>query len=99
MLFFGLQFKLTTSLQVDMTLPNLSGGLYFSENGKSGYTDVLSYPLRLKELQRELFEAYPLFTSKSALFHASALQLTFQAYSWRLLSGASVTGGSLASNA
>ena len=47
-----------------MTLPNLSGGLYFSEDGRTGYTDVLSYPLRL------------------------------QACSWRLLPGASVTGGS-----
>ena len=34
--------------KVDVTLPNLSGGLYFSEDGLSGYTEVLSYPLRLQ---------------------------------------------------
>ncbi|CAE7611652.1 NDX1 [Symbiodinium sp. CCMP2592] len=36
------------SSRVDVTLPNLSGGLYFSEDGRSGYTEVLSYPLRLQ---------------------------------------------------
>lgn len=33
------------SSRVDVTLPNLSGGL---SDGRSGYTDVLSYPLRLQ---------------------------------------------------
>ncbi|CAE7890413.1 hypothetical protein AK812_SmicGene21039 [Symbiodinium microadriaticum] len=33
------------SSRVDVTLPNLSGGL---SDGRSGYTDLLSYPLRLQ---------------------------------------------------
>jgi len=33
---------------LDITLPNLSGGLPFSQGGISGNTDLLAYPLRLR---------------------------------------------------